>query len=396
GAALRVASATARRLLLRAAAERLGCQAETLSLADGLVCRDGAPTGLDLWQLAPAVDWSAPFDMSAVRNPAAERDGDSTGRIDLAGKRTGGGFIHDMALPDMLHARVLRQPVRLARLLSVDEDWLARRHPTVRVWRKADFLALLSADEHAVHAAHAEADRFVAWGDGDGRWRPAEAGGRREWRVGGDAAQVPGTPAIRSRYSRPSILHASIGPSCALARFVGGRLTVWSHSQGIFALRDVIASVLGLERAAVRLIHAHGAGCYGHNGADDAALDAAILAEAFPGRVVRVQWSRQDELSRAPVGAAMATEIAAALDGEGRVSRWTAEIVSQPHAQRPGFGGHANLTSAEALDPARCPTAVADLPDMAGGGASRNAAAIYDFPDQAIAVTLDASSPVRT
>jgi nicotinate dehydrogenase subunit B len=144
------------------------------------------------------------------------------------------------------------------------------------------------------------------------------------------------------------------------------------------------------------VIHVHGSCCYGHNGADDAALDAAIVALAVPGQPVRVQWSRADELGRAPLGAAMSAEVEALLGDNGSVDAWKMSVVSAPHAQRPGSGGYINLTSAEAMDSGRLPARVEDLPEMAGGGASRNALAIYDFPNQEVRISLDTSSSVRT
>lgn len=397
GASIRMAAAQARAALLDAAAVRLGVDTAGLSCRDGSILLDGAPTGLDLWSLAPDVDWRQPVSGNVpVRSVGAySAVGASHPRIDMAPKRGGAGFIHDIALPGLLHARVVRQPFRLARLAHVDDAWLQRRHPDITVLRKKDFLALAGPDEYGVHAAHAEADRFTTWEEVPGLWRPAETAGEKVIRLGAATPSV-GTGGIDVRYSRAHVAHASIGPSCALARFDAGRLTVWSHSQGIFPLRAQIAGCLGLQPSAVRVIHAHGAGCYGHNGADDAALDAAIVALELPGRPVRIMWSREDELSRGPLGAAMSTGIEAGIDAAGRVASWRLSVLSEPHAQRPGFGGHVNLSSAEALDSARLPGKVEDLPDAAGGGAARNAVAIYDFPDQQVTVRLDTRSRIRT
>jgi CO/xanthine dehydrogenase Mo-binding subunit len=153
---------------------------------------------------------------------------------------------------------------------------------------------------------------------------------------------------------------------------------------------------MALEPSLVRVVHVHGSGCYGHNGADDAALDAAIVAMEFAGRPVRVQWSREDELSRGPVGPAMSATVEAELDEVGRVAAWRLSVVSAPHAQRPGFGGYVNLSSAEALDSDQSPKRVEDLPEAAGGGASRNSVALYDFPNQEVRVQLETASRIRT
>ncbi len=397
GAALRLAAAQARAALIAVAAVRLGADAARLGCDDGAVLLDGAPSGLDFWGLAADVDWGQPVaDAAGLRPASAYRVvGQSVPRADLVQKRIGGGFIHDVDLPGMAHVRVVRQPFRLARLERVDSDWLARRHPGVRALSKADFLALVSDDEYAVHAAHAEADRFVRWQEVPGRWQPAKAPEGMVAAIGAEPAPATCTSTIAVRYARAHIAHASIGPSCALAQYEAGRLTVWTHSQGVFALRAQIARCLGLDVAAVRVVHAHGAGCYGHNGADDAALDAAIVACALPGRPVRVLWSREDELSRGPLGAAMSAEISAGVDAAGRVAAWAMHVTSAPHAQRPGMGGYANLSSAEAMDGAHLPREVADLPEAAGGGASRNARAIYDFA-QEVRVAIDTRSRIRT
>lgn len=398
GASVRLAAAQARAALLAAAAARLGQAAAGLSCRDGAILRDGEPTGLDLWSVAAAVDWAQPVPAEAHGATAEGRRivGTSAPRADMAAKLRGGGFIHDIALPGMRHARVVRQPFRLARLAGVDEDRLRRRHPGVEVLSQADFLALVADDEWTVHRAQADADAFVTWEEDPGRWRPAATPGPAVVRIGATGAAAPGANGFAADYARAMIAHASIGPSCALALEEAGSLTVWTHSQGIFALRDQIAACLGRGRSSVRVIHAHGAGCYGHNGADDAGLDAAVVAAKLPGRPVRVQWSRSDELSRGPLGAAMSARVEASLDARNRVAAWSMSVRSAPHAQRPGAGGHVNLASAEALDSGRLPEKVEDLPPAAGGGASRNSVAIYDFASQEVRVEIDAGQAIRT
>ena len=396
GGSIRLAAAQARMALLKAAAQRLEVPLDRVKSEDGTILKDGEPTGLTFWSLSGDVDWSLPVtgDVAGAPNSLV---GSSPPRIDLAAKYTGGGFIHDMVIDGMQHVRIIRQPSRLARLVAVDEAFLTRRHPAVSVYRKADFLALIGADEYAVEMALSEADRFVTWDNDTGRWTPPETA-EPEVFVQGDAtagAAEAGSKTLVARYSRPNIAHGSIGPSCALAVYDRDRVTVWCHSQGIFELRAEIARCLSLETSQVRVIHAHGAGCYGHNGADDVGLDAAIVAFAHQGQPVRVQWSRSDELGRGPVGAAMSAQIEATLSDEGRIASWRMEVDSASHVQRPGANGYINLTSAEALDPDNAPKLIADLPAMRGGGASRNSVANYDFP-QHVTVRLDASSPVRT
>ncbi|HEY4443640.1 MAG TPA: molybdopterin cofactor-binding domain-containing protein [Steroidobacteraceae bacterium] len=399
GASVRLAAAQARAALLQAAAARLGVDADALSCCNGAILRSGAATELDYWSVSADVNWQQHITALVPLKPIQNYSivGRSAPRLDLPPKLSSGGFIHDMSLEGMLHVRIVRQPFRLARLAHLDEARLRHRYPEVAVLRKRDFLALVGPDEYLVHRAHEEAEAFAAWEEVPNLWRPADTPDHRVVRLpSAGARSIAGEQTFCARYSRAPIAHASIGPSCALAHYRSGRLTVWTHSQGIFSLREQIARCMALEPSLVRIVHVHGAGCYGHNGADDAALDAAIVAVEFADRPVRVQWSREDELCRGPVGPAMSATVDAELNDVGHIAAWKLYVASAPHAQRPGAGGYVNLSSAEALDSGQLPRTVEDLPEAAGGGASRNAVALYDFPNQEVRVQLDTASRIRT
>jgi nicotinate dehydrogenase subunit B len=198
---------------------------------------------------------------------------------------------------------------------------------------------------------------------------------------------------FEASYSTPYIAHASIGPSCALARYDRGKLTIWSHSQGSHFLRGQIAQVIGAAAVDVEVIHKDGAGCYGHNGADDVALDAALLARACA-RPVLVQWTREDELAWSPYGSAMVVRVAASLDATDRIVDWKHEIWSHTHIRRPGWGEGVNLLAAWHMDPPFPPPPAKDVPQPTGG-ADRNAIPLYDFPAQAIGYNFIADMPLR-
>ena len=206
-------------------------------------------------------------------------------------------------------------------------------------------------------------------------------------------AARPDAKRVTQTYSKPFIAHASIGPSCGLARFdaTTDQMSVWTHSQGVFPLRDALAKLLGLAPQAIAVHHVQGAGCYGHNGADDAAADAAIIARRLPGAPIRVQWSREDELAASPLSTAMVVTLDAELSASGHPLDWTTEIWGGTHFLRPGAGGGINLLGAEALPhpPAR-PTP-AEVPQAAGGSGTRNATLLYDVPHQTIINHIAAS-----
>ncbi len=144
------------------------------------------------------------------------------------------------------------------------------------------------------------------------------------------------------------------------------------------------------------MLHRHGSGAYGHNTADDAAFDASFLALRRPGRVVRVQWSREDEFAAAPISTAMAVKLSATLDADSKPAQWMIEIWSPPHAQRPGMNGNSNLLGAAALPNAPPLNPLDDVPDERGGGATRNAVAIYDLPNHRLVHHLLPQVPLRT
>ncbi|HEY5897851.1 MAG TPA: molybdopterin cofactor-binding domain-containing protein, partial [Burkholderiales bacterium] len=211
--------------------------------------------------------------------------------------------------------------------------------------------------------------------------------------AGENASLAQGARTIEASYARPYQLHGSIGPSCAVARYDEGGLTIWTHSQGVYPLRGAIAELMGMPPEKVHCIHAEGAGCYGHNGADDVAADAALLARALPGRPVRVQWMREDEHTWEPFGPAMLSKARASLDAAGAVSGFEYEVWSNTHSTRPG-GKAGNLVAGwHVARPFQQPPAEA-LPQPEGGG-DRNAIPLYRFPQTRVTHHFIPDMPLR-
>jgi CO/xanthine dehydrogenase Mo-binding subunit len=406
GASIRLACAEVRALFLDRVAELMGCPVGELTIEDGQFLRAGRATGRDYWSIAGDVVLERRASGTApTKLPSTYRVvGRNLPRLDLPAKLTGEAFIHDIAPANVVHARVLRRPWRGARLAALDENAVrkAAKAP-IGIVREGDFLAFTTDSETAVMRAAAAARTLARWDGGE----PAPADvGAPDWLKAqpsrdrtvetGQTGRAPQGPLVEARYSRPFLTYASIGPSCALAEFKDGALKVWSHSQGPAVLRDWLARALGLERAQVTVLHRQGAGAYGHNTADDAAFDAAFLATRMPGRTVRVQWAREDEFLSAPISTAMAIELRAVLDADNRPADWTIEIWSPPHAQRPGMNGNSNLIGAEALPNAPPRNELNDVPDERGGGATRNALAIYDLPRHRLIHHLLPRVPLRT
>ena len=401
GGAIRAVSAEVRALALTRAALRLNAAPEELTVRDGEFLRGGTATGLDYWHVAPDIDLSAEATGAVAPKPIEVHNvvGRDIPRLDLPAKLTGSGFIQDIVLPGMLHARTLRQPGRGATLLRLDEDAIRRAAgDDLQIVRRANFIAFAGDDETAVRKAATIAAAAAVWNN-PRKLRPEQASAAwiaaqpSQDRHVGDP--MPEGERLSMRFSRPFVSHGSLAPSCALALWQDGLLSVWSHAQGMHPLRASIAATLGLPLAAVACHHAQGAGCYGHNGADDAALDAALVAMELPGRPIRLCWRREEEFGYEPLSSAMAVEVHARLGMDGRPAGWTTEIWSAAHGQRPGVGG-AYLLAAEALEtqpPERQPF---DIPDERGGGATRNAIPLYDIAAKGIDFHLVHDVPVRT
>ena len=407
GTSVRMACAEARQALVEQAARLLEAGASRITADGGLILLDGKPSGLDYWQVAVHVDWKRPVTGAIAFTPPQTHIGRSVPRLDLPSKLVGGAFIHDLELPAMLHGRVLRPPSYGARLESLDRSRAAALPGVMNIWHSGDFVGVCCEREYEAVKAM-EALRAGA------RWLESEtAQDSRNWKellpslrsidseaeVGARPASAADLRRVSATYSKPPLAHASMAPSCAIARFdqdrlTEARLTVWTHSQGVFPLRDALAVAMGLKREQIAVIHVQGAGVYGHNGADDAALDAALLARQVPARPVRVQWTRDDELAWSPLGSPMVVKINGAITPAGHIAEWSAEIWSGPHGRRPSRGA-VNLLGASHVDP---PIPFPEAYEMLGAfaGGARNSEPAYDLPHRRVVLHSLPGLPFRT
>jgi CO/xanthine dehydrogenase Mo-binding subunit len=327
-------------------------------------------------------------------------------RVDLPAKVSGAAFVHDVRPANLLHARTLRQPNRGARLASLDEAQIHRAAlkdfttAELQIVREANFVAFVSPVEQVAQAAAAAAPAHAKWTglreltpeQQEAAWlkgQPCE-----DRRIGDPPLGSPPKRLVQASFSRPYVAHASLGPSCALAEFKDGHLTVWSHGQGMHPLRRNLAAALKMPIEQITARHLHGAGCYGHNGADDAALDACLVARQLPGKCIRVQWRREEEFGFEPSGPAMLITLHVDLDERGRPVDWTTEIWSATHVSRPGGSGY--LLATEALPDPEPEVPPDDPTEERGGGGTRNAKPLYDVATHRTLHHLVQRPPIRT
>jgi nicotinate dehydrogenase subunit B len=404
GTAIRLACAEARALLVDAAAKRLEQPAEALTVNDGVIA---APDGrkLGYGELTAGLDLRREVTATVAPKPLTEQKivGRSVPRRDIPAKVTGGAaYVQDIRLPGMVHGRVVRPPRYDARLDNLDEATARAIPGVITVVRDGSFLGVVTEREEQAIKAREALIGAAKWSGGSELPDPARLLEQlmalpTQSSVVSEkqAAASPVAQTLDATYTRPYIAHASIGPSCAIAEFTDGKLTVWTHSQGVFPLKRDLAKALRLDAGAVRCVHAEGSGCYGHNGADDVALDAALLARAVPGRPVRLQWMRDDEFAWEPYGPAMLARAKASLDANGKIVDWVYEVWSNTHSTRPAApdGDNNLLASWYVAEPSR-PGPPTNIPQPAGGG-DRNAVPLYDFPNQRVVNHLITGMPLR-
>lgn len=400
GTAIRHAAAQARERLVALAAARFGAEASALALDDASV---RAPDGRKATYAELVAGDTLHVEAQAKSNfrPADTHRliGKPWPRVDIPAKVTGGAaYVQDMRLPDMVHARVLRPPSYGATLASLDTAQVERLPGVLKVVRDGSFVGVIAQREWQAVVALRALTRAARWNEKPSlpamqalpaflRSLPAKD------KVDAGAPDAPVIAnAIEATYTRPYQMHGSIGPSCAVAQWKDDGLTVWTHTQGAYPLRDSIAELVALPKERVRCIHVEGSGCYGHNGADDVAADAALLARALPRRPVRVQWMREQEHTWEPYGSAMVTHVQAGLDPAGNVAAWNYDVWSCTHSTRPGGAG--NLAAGWSLEQPFTQPVPKPVPLPAGDG-DRNAVPLYRFPEPRVVYHFIEEMPVR-
>src|SRR6202030_2918309 len=318
------------------------------------------------WELADEVSLERDATPGAMAKSSTQRvlAGNSVQRVDIPDKVFAHPrFIHGTALPGMLHGRVLRSEISAAKLVDLPEDATRGVAGLVAIVRDGHFAGVVSETEDGAEAALKTLRKSATWTAGE---TLPDENDLAEW--------LKAQP----------------------AEWTGDQVHVWTHSQGVYLLRADLALVLKLPVENITVEHMEGAGCYGHNAADDVALDAVLLAKAAGGAPVRVQWSRADEMTHGPFGAAMAIEIEADLDAQGDIVNWRHSIWSNGHAARPGRAAQpALLAGTELANP--FPRMISTNPPQAnGGGADRNSVPLYDFPSWQIECHRLLTMPIRT
>jgi CO/xanthine dehydrogenase Mo-binding subunit len=381
--AIRNAAAQMRDLLIAEAARKFSASPDQLK-TDGKGAIIGANISVSYGLLAETASPHIPAQpISNLRGPSTFKVMNmSVPRVDIPAKVTGGeSYVQDMRLPGMVHARVVRPPSYGAKLDSVDLSAIDAMPGVLKTIRNGDFLAVVAAEEFQAVKAMRELSAAARWSE-----KPALPANKplpdvirglpsRDIKILDiKKATNSAKTTIEAIYTRPYQSHGSIGPSCSVAQYQNGELTIWTHTQGVYPDRAAIAEMLKMPNNKVRCIHVQGSGCYGHNGADDAAADAAVIALAMNGPPVRVQWMREQEHAWEPYGPAMVSKAAASLDDNGKIVDWNYDVWSNTHSMRPGKAG--SLLAAQHIE-SHFPVPPPEPLPLPEGGGDRNAIPLY-------------------
>jgi CO/xanthine dehydrogenase Mo-binding subunit len=405
GESMRYACAEIRHLFLEAGAARLNLPIGLMKVRDGVIYSDQNPLELSYWELLGDVNLDVDANSRAAPKKQSEHHliGSSLPRKDILRKITGAAFLHDMILPGMLHGRIVRPPSFHAKLISCEEAGVLAMPGIKKVIRDGSFIGVVAEREEQAIKAMLAIQHQCKWSEESVLpdmadiedflyTQKSEDEILKDVSTGLNSADS----LITSTFTRPYLAHASIGPSCALAWWHDDCLEVWSHSQSIYALRDELAKTLHLDLDRVIVRHAEGAGCYGHNGADDVALDAALLALQFDGIPVRVQWMREDEFAWEPFGPAMAVKLSGSVNTSGHITSWQEEIWGNRHIGRPGRQSKPGLLAAWHVGEGMQAPLPVDMPIAMGGGSQRNAVPYYELPDCKVINHAIQTMPIRT
>ena len=394
GMQIRQAAATARQALLLMAAQRLGGPIEGLAVADGVVRSKSSGKQVGYGELVAVQTLSLTVD----KNARLKAPGDYTivgkpiARIDIPAKVTGQfTYVQDFVIPGMLYGRPVRPPAMEAKLVSVDASSLRGIPGIVKVVREGDFCGVVAETEWA--AIKAARQLKVTWTSWAGLptqselWSYVRATEVAKDEITSNAGNAAGaiekaSRRLKATYDFALQTHGSIGPSAAVAEFKDGKLTCWTASQATHALRKQFAQMFSMAEDDVRCIYVEGAGCYGRNGHEDAAADAALMARAV-GRPVRVQWMRWDEHGWDPKGPPTLIDLEAGLDVRDNVVAWKGDFYIP-------VGGPAAVWLLAAQLAGR-----PHREDLETGSIFQNSAIPYGFPNRYTICHRLASTPLR-
>ncbi|SEG38170.1 CO or xanthine dehydrogenase, Mo-binding subunit [Algoriphagus boritolerans DSM 17298 = JCM 18970] len=401
GKAIRQAAAEAKRYMLTLASQTWKEDVANLSVENGII-KNKSNKEISYWKLLEGKHIEGKITGNAIPKSHEEHRlvGKPIARDDIKNLVRGKAhFVHDIRLDGMVHARVLHPPSYGAKLRTYDFSEVSKLEGVLKVIRDGSFIAVIATREYQAVKAWMLMKAISEWEtpkikvSQDSLFEDMKAKSMSPETIENspdfNSELENASKRVKQEYHRPYHMHASTGPSCAVAEWKSGNLTVWSPTQGVYPLQNSLSDLLGIGTEKIRCIGMPGSGCYGHNGADDVSAEAALIARSFPERPVRLQWMREDEHQWEPYGSAMVIQLEAGIDEEGKIIAWGTNLFSDTHSTRPnGNGGH--YISARHLE-----KALEFRKGGFSGGSYRNAIPLYTIPSKRL-LLHNYEGPLRT
>jgi nicotinate dehydrogenase subunit B len=347
GLAIRRAAAETKYFLMQMAAENWKVDLSEVSAKDGIIFGPGKMS-ISYWELVNGKYYEKTFSDTAPILDFNKHKyvGKPVPREDIKNLVLGKShFVHDLRFQGMVHARILHPPSYKAKLKHLDQSAVASMDGVIKVIVDGSFVAVIAKREYQAIRALQKLKKLSVWEESKINILPESL--FQNIKLNAQKAQIiedsPGitekinasTAKFKASYYKPYHMHASAGPSCAVATWENGQLTVWSPTQGVYPLQDTLSDLFTLDKHKIRCIGIPGSGCYGHNGADDVSAEVALIAKHLPGKHVRLQWMREDEHLWEPFGSTMIIELEAGVDEKGKIQAWDTHIWSDSHSTRP-------------------------------------------------------------
>ena len=420
GSAIKAASFTLRINFLKYVVEKLHITKDEMNFENGIVTHKSSNKSFSYWDFSRTkeflnIEIPENFDEKVLKEfKYQNRQKIEVKTINeiVTGKYK---YVHDLTFPNMLHARIVRPPNYYNKFIDIDQKVLKTlKKMNIKLFIKGSFVAILSTEEFLVVKYLTIVKNSIHWQnikdltEGNGNIYNLLLNNQRDKlnvRSGGEAFKedIPklkdikekGSKTLNSIYKKSYLMHAPLAPSAACAIFKNKKFEIYSHSQALHDLKGTLVKAFNMKEEDITLIFAPGSGCYGHNGADDAAFEVSLLSKEFPNQHILLKWTREDEHTWEPYGSASINILNGTIDKTGKILYWSHEVFSDTYMTRPSEKELNNFASYKLINNnfnknKSTPKTAAHM------GIHRNLDPLYDFKEKRLVKNLVHDLPLRT
>ena len=328
---LRKAGASARMMLVQAAAQRWGVAESECQAVLGKVVHTATKKSLSYGQLAAdAAKLTPPKDV-ALKDPSTWTiAGKSIPRVDIHDIVTGKiRFGVDTQLPGMLHAAIAQSPVFGSKAVSIDSSKVDNRRGIVKVLNMGEFVVVVA--DNWWRAKEALRDVSIEW-ESSKYAQVNSAGLMKLYREGlsqtdAAVARQDGSAlatlaqahkVIEAEYYTPYLAHATLEPMVCTAWLQDDQLQIWVSTQNPESSLAAAASTADVPQENVKVFAMQIGGGLGRKSPQDFTRQAVAIAKALPGKPIKLMWSREEDTQHDLYRPASLVKVRASLKPDGK------------------------------------------------------------------------------